>query len=367
MFKVGFIGTGVIFDLNLLGYLDNKEIEIVSLCNRTIEKAKIKIKRFNLGKDINLYSDYREMLKKEELDIVEILLPHHLHAEATISAAKSGVKGISVQKPMALTLEEADLMIEACKEFRSILSIYENFVFSPHIIKAKELIDQDYIGDPSSLRVKIAMGGKGGWQIPESAKIWRKIPKKVGGAQNGSPVLLDNGWHAFVLAQWLFSEEIEKVFAWTDSYQGMDAPAYVMFKYKQITEHVVPQYGHMEFSLMPDLTIPSRYYPTDEFIEIIASRGIMRINQGTSIGNIMTDSEIFPPISVIRDGKVEFYRDFDNDWKFSFINATHHFIEAVKGNRKPILSGEYAKKILKFNLAAIKSTELGKEIYLDDM
>ncbi|MGB5911676.1 MAG: Gfo/Idh/MocA family oxidoreductase [Promethearchaeia archaeon] len=367
MFKVGFIGTGVIFDLNILGYLDNNEIEIVSLCNRTIEKAKNKISKFNLGKDINLYSDYREMLKKEELDIVEILLPHHLHAEATISAAKSGVKGISVQKPMALTLEEADSMIETCKEFGSILSIYENFIFAPHIRKAKELIDQDYIGDPSSIRIKIAMGAKGGWKPPESAEIWRKNPKKVGGAQKGSPVLLDNGWHAFVLAHWLFNEEIEKVFAWTDTYQGRDAPAYVMFKYKQNREHIVPQYGHMEFSLMPDLTIPSKYYPTDEFIEIIASRGILRINQGTSIGNIMTDSEIFPPISIIRDGKVETYRDFDNDWKFSFINATHNFIEAVKGNRKPILSGEYAKKILKFNLAAIKSTELGKEISLDGM
>jgi len=367
MFKVGFIGTGVIFDLNILGYLDNDEIEIVSLCNKTIEKAKYKIKEFNLGKDITLYSDYREMLKKEELDIVEILLPHHLHAEATISAAKNGVKGISVQKPIALTLEEADLMIKACNEFGSILSIYENFIFSPHIIKAKELIDQDYIGDPSSLRIKIAMGAKGGWQIPESAKIWRKVPEKVGGAQKGSPVLFDNGWHAFVLAQWLFNEEIEKVFAWTDTYQGIDAPAYVMFKYKQSREHIVPQYGHMEFSLMPELTIPSKYYPTDEFIEIIASRGIMHINQGTSIGNIMTDSEIFPPISIIRDGKVETYRDFENDWKFSFINATNHFIEVVKGNRKPNLSGEYAKKILKFNLAAIKSTELRKEISLDDM
>jgi len=81
----------------------------------------------------------------------------------------------------------------------------------------------------------------------------------------------------------------------------------------------------------------------------------------------MTDSEIFPPISIIRDGKVETYRDFENDWKFSFINATNHFIEVVKGNRKPNLSGEYAKKILKFNLAAIKSTELRKEISLDDM
>jgi predicted dehydrogenase len=187
----------------------------------------------------------------------------------------------------------------------------------------------------------------------------------VGGAQNGSPVLLDNGWHAFALASWIFGEEIEKVFAWTGNYKGLDAPAYVMFKYKQSREHVIPQYGHMEFSMMPEMQIPSKYYPTDEFIEIIASRGVMKINQGTSIGNLMSDSKIFAPIVIIRDGKVETYENFDKDWKNSFIEATKHFIDVAKGKKEPLLSGEDARKILKFNLAAIKSSQISKEIILD--
>ncbi len=367
MLKLGIIGTGVIFDLNILGYLNNNDVEITCLCNRTIEKAKIKIEKFKLNKSIPVYSDYKEMLDKEELDLVEILLPHHLHADATIWAAKKGLKGISVQKPMALSLGEADNMINACKDSGSILSIYENFVFDPHILKAKELIDQDYIGDPSSIRIKVAMGSKGGGEIPEGANKWRRDPKQVGGSKKGSPVLFDNGWHAFTLGWWLFGENIEKVFAWTDNYQGIDAPAYVMWKFKASREHVVPQYGNMEFSLMPEMKLPSNYYPTDEFIEIIGSRGLMKINQGTSIGNQMSNSEIFAPIVIIRDGKVETYTNFEKDWKYSFINATKHFIEAVKGNKEPILSGEQAKNILKFNLAAIKSSELGKDVYLEEM
>ncbi|TFG03242.1 MAG: Gfo/Idh/MocA family oxidoreductase [Promethearchaeota archaeon] len=370
MLKVGFIGTGRIFDLNVLGYLNYDDIEIACLCNRTIEKAKQKIKQFNINESIPVYSDYKEMLDKEELDIVEILLPHNLHAEATIYAANKGIKGISIQKPMALSLEEADKMIEACNNSGSILSIFENFIFAPHIMKAKELIDQDYIGDLSSIRIKVAMGAKGGWDIPESANIWRKDPKQVGGSSSrGSPVLLDNGWHAFTLGWWFFEEEIEKVFAWTDRYHSIDAPAYVMWKCKENKEqeHVVPQYGNMEFSFMPEMNIPSNYYNTDEFIEIIGSRGIMKINQGTSIGNKMSDSEIFTPIVIIRDGEVETYTDFEKDWKYSFINATKYFINAVKNNKEPILSGDQARYILKFNLAAIKSAELGKDICLDDM
>jgi predicted dehydrogenase len=366
MLKVGIVGTGVIFDLNILGYLNNEDVEITCLCNRTINKAKDKIDKFKLPNKIRLYSDYKKMLEKEELDIVEILLPHHLHADATIHAAKNGVKTISVQKPIALSLKEADQMIKECKKSGSILSIYENFLFAPHILKAKELIDSDYIGDPSSIRIKIAMAGKGGWIVPDDANKWREDPKMVGGAKLGSRVLLDNGWHAFALAFWFFGEEIEKVFAQTGNYNGIDAPAYVMFKYQQKCEHLIPQYGHMEFSLMPEMQIPSKYYSTDEFIEIIASRGIMKINQGTSIGNVMSKTEIFAPIVLIRDGKVETFKEFDNDWKKSFINATKHLIEVAKGNKNPILSGGQAKNILRFNLAAIESSESGKEIIINE-
>ncbi|MFX0012135.1 MAG: Gfo/Idh/MocA family protein [Candidatus Hermodarchaeota archaeon] len=365
MLKVGFIGTGVIFDLNILGYLNNEDVEISCLCNRTKEKAKEKIKKFNLPNDARIYSDYKEMLEKEKLDIVEILLPHHLHADATIYSAKMGVKTISVQKPMALSLKEADTMIKACTKSGATLSIYENFLFASHILKAKEIIDSDYIGDPSSIRIKIAMGGKGGWKVPNGANKWREDPKMVGGAKTGSPVLLDNGWHAFTLASWFFGEEIEKVFAKTGNFKGLDAPAYVMFKYKQSSDHLIPRYGHMEFSLMPEMEIPSNYYPTDEFIEIIASRGILKINQGTSMGNTMSESSVFPPIVLIRDGKVETYNEFEKDWKQSFIDATKQLIEVAKGNTVPILSGEQAKKILKFNLAAIRSSEMGKEIVLN--
>ncbi|NHJ23133.1 MAG: gfo/Idh/MocA family oxidoreductase [Candidatus Lokiarchaeota archaeon] len=362
MLRVGIIGTGTIFDLNILGYLNNNDVEVSCLCNRTIEKAKSKVKKFNLDRKVEVYTDYNQMLDKEDLDIVEILLPHHLHADATINAAKKGVRVISVQKPMALTLDEANSMILACEKSGSILSIYENFLFIPHIVKAKELLDNDYIGDISSIRIKIAMGGFGGWDVSESAQSWRSIPSQVGGSKNGSPVLFDNGWHAFTLAKWFVDEEIEKVFAWTDSYKGLDAPAYVIFKYKQSIEHVVPQYGQMEFCLLPEMNIPSIYYSTDEFIEIIGTRGIMKINQGTSIGNKMTESEIFAPIVIIRDGKVETYREFNNDWKLSFINATKHLIDIVKSGKTPILSGIEAKKVLQFNLAAIKSAEEKREI-----
>jgi predicted dehydrogenase len=367
MYKVGIIGTGTIFDLNVLGYLENPDVQITCLCNRTVEKAKEKIKKFNLDSIIKTYSDYRQMLNKEDLDLVEILLPHNLHAEATIAAANQGVKLISVQKPMAMNLEEADKMILSCRESGSILSIYENFIFAPHIAKAKELIDSDYIGDPTYIKIKTIIARTGGWSVPESSEKWRKDPKQVGGTGEGSPVLFDNGWHAFSLAWWLMGEDVEKVFAWTDRFHGLDSPAQVMLKFAQTREHVVPQYGQLEFTYAPGMRIPSKYYPTDEFIEIIGTRGIMRINQGTSIGNEMSSSKVFAPIVIIRDGKVETVKNFNLDWRVSFINATHHLIDVIKNNKAPILSGAQARKVLQYNLAAIESSQKENEVFINQI
>ncbi|MFX1276320.1 MAG: Gfo/Idh/MocA family protein [Promethearchaeota archaeon] len=369
MLKVGIIGTGRIFDLNVLGYLNNEDVEITCLCNRNIEKAKIKSKEFSLKKDIHIYSDYKKMFLNENLDIVEILLPHHLHAEAVIEAAQNGIKGISVQKPMALSLEDADKMIQSCDDSDSILSIYENFIFSPHIIRAKKLIKQKKIGDILTMRIKVIMGSKGGWRIPESAKKWRNNPMHLGGApKKGSPVLLDNGWHAFSLGYWFLDKKIEKVHAITDDYNNIDTPAYVIWKYKEDNnEHsIISQYGKLESCFMPEMEIPSKYYSTDEFIEFNGTEGMMWINQCTSMGNKMTNSGIFPAIVIYKEGNIQSFSNFNKDWKYSFINATKYFINIIKNGGEPILSGKMGRYILKFNLAAIKSALTNKEVFLDE-
>ncbi|MBD3195515.1 MAG: hypothetical protein GF317_10695 [Candidatus Lokiarchaeota archaeon] len=366
--NVGFCGTGRIFNLNVLGYLQNKDTKITALCNRTVEKAKKKAEEFNLNDNINFYSDYRDMIKNEDLDIVEILLPNYLHSEVCNSCAKAGVRAISVQKPMATSLTEADRMIEICQETGTLLSIYENFYFADHIKKAKELIIEDYIGEPTSIRIKTVIGGSGGWKQEGTSDDWRSDPTKVGGdSEKGSPILFDNAWHAFALIKLFFNEKIKKMFAWHDFYHGLDVPAYVMFKFSEQEKHVVPQYGNMEFTYQPKMKIPSDYYSTDEFIEIIGTRGLMKINQGTSIGNLMTNSDAFAPVVVVRDGKVESFSNFKKDWKFSFINATKHFLKAAQGKVDPILSVHQAREILTYNLAAVKSATKGHEVRIKDI
>ena len=73
------------------------------------------------------YVDYQKLLADSDVDLVELLVPHHLHAEMTVAACQAG-KHVSVQKPMALTSAEADRMILAAEQAGVTLRIFENFV-----------------------------------------------------------------------------------------------------------------------------------------------------------------------------------------------------------------------------------------------
>ena len=129
----------------------------------------------------------------------------------------------------------------------------------------------------------------------------------------------------------------------------------------------MPTYGTMEYNYAPHMILPSPYYPEDDFISITGSEGIMWINQATAGGNIMSKSKVFPPIVIFRDGKIETITDMERDWKHGFINSAHHFINAIKNDGEPILSGEEGKYTTQFALAALKSSMIGEEINPDDI
>ena len=367
--KVGIIGTGVIFDLNILGYLNRGDVEITSLCDRKNKLVEDKIKKFNLGSDTRNYQDYKEMLDSETLDILEILLPHHLHSEVTLYAAQKELKGISVQKPMANSITDCNKMISACKENNIKLKVFENFTFYPPIMKAKQLIREGIIGEVNSIHIKTLEASKGGWKVPSSAWRWRYDPKTCGGGlEVGSPCVFDDGFHKFWLALHFIEDKIEKVFAWVDR-KIMDLPAYIMWKYKtpDNVEYLVPKYGTMEYNQLPEMYLPSPYYSEDDFISLTGSKGAMWINQATAGGNVMSDSGIFPPIVIFKDGKIESFSDIERDWKYGFINSTQHFIDIIKNGGEPILTGEEGKYTTQFALATLKSSTVGKEICPDDI
>jgi predicted dehydrogenase len=343
MLNVGLIGCGVISNLNVLGYISSKDAKVVAVADTDRENARQKLERWGL-RISHIYDDYREMIKKEDLDVVEVLTPHHLHYPMVKNCAEAGVPAISVQKPMAHTISDCENMIKVCKKNDVKLKVFENFIFAPHIQEAKRLLDKGVIGERLNFRINTILTA--GPHMPYSlikSYLWRVKVEKCG----GGPLVYDDGIHKFSLALWLMDQErVDTVYAWIDFFSGiMDGPANIFWKYPAEADEP-PRYGSMEFSLAPNLYFPSNYYACEEFIEISGSKGMMWINQCTSAGNFLSESPQYPPIVVFSDGKVNSYgQGLPLDWRYSFINSTEHFIKAVKKDKQPLYTGDQGKNL----------------------
>ncbi|MCB1153849.1 Gfo/Idh/MocA family oxidoreductase, partial [bacterium] len=188
---VGIIGGGRIADVHAPGYLSSDQARIVAVCDRDPDTLARRVDEWDADRG---YADFQELLADPNVDLVDILTPHHLHAPMVIAAAKAG-KHISVQKPMAVTVAECDEMIKACKYAGVHLRVFENFIFYPPFVLAKQLVDQGEIGEPLSLRLKLG-NMSGGWPVPLATWLWRFNPELAG----PGPTVFDDGYHKFSMA-----------------------------------------------------------------------------------------------------------------------------------------------------------------------
>ncbi|MEN1986706.1 Gfo/Idh/MocA family protein [Paenibacillus hubeiensis] len=143
MLKIAIIGAGAIANAHINSYLQFKErCEIVALCDMYPEKAEAKKNEFGLNAKV--VSDYRELLDKE-IDLISVCLPPYAHAPVTVDFLNAG-SHVLVEKPMASSLEECDLMIEAAQKSGKILSVVAQNRFTNPIMKLKQMLDTGLAG-----------------------------------------------------------------------------------------------------------------------------------------------------------------------------------------------------------------------------
>ncbi len=110
------------------------------------EQAAIFGERWGLASD-HLYSDYREMLDKERLDLVSVCTTARLRPVIVQDVARAGVKAIWAEKPISLSLKEADDMVEVCREHGVALAVNCARRWNPFFSEARRLIDEGQLGD----------------------------------------------------------------------------------------------------------------------------------------------------------------------------------------------------------------------------
>lgn len=152
-YRVGIIGCGWVSTGHMNGYKSTQATEVVAAADTDPER----LEKFSEEYGVNsLYTDYVEMLRKEHLDIVSVCTWPALHCEMTVEVSKWGVKGILCEKPMALSLPDANKMIEACDQGHCKLVVCHQRRFESRYVKAKKLLDKGEIG--KLLKVEVYQG-----------------------------------------------------------------------------------------------------------------------------------------------------------------------------------------------------------------
>ncbi len=341
MLRVGIIGCGRISDLHVLGYRDRDDAAVVALCDIEPENAASKRRQWGLP-DATIFEDYRELCESGLVDLVEIIVPHHLHYEVAAFAIGCDLH-VSLQKPMSLNLDDADRLMSAAGETSRVVRLYENFLFYPPVLKALELIEQGLIGEPLSVRLKSNAGySPSAWDIPFSALLWRHNPDECG----GGPLVFDDGHHKFSLA-WIVLGQPSEVHAWIGSTYvlsfELDSPSLVSMRYES------GAIANLEVVYSQELLIEgTEHYAQDDRMEITGTRGVIWVNRGH--GQI---GEVAPVVSYA-EGQVETY-PCPTGWEQSFIGATRSLLDTIAAGREPVLTLAEGRDVLAAALAAQRS------------
>jgi predicted dehydrogenase len=353
--RVGFVGCGRIADLQCLGYLGHPRAEIAAVCDVDEALARRRASAWGAAK---VHTDLERLLADPAIDAVEILTPHHLHAEQAVAALEAG-KHVSLQKPPTRTLAELDRVAAAAARSGRVLRVFENFMHYPPHRKAKELVDAGAVGEVLSVRIKTAAGRLGdGWAVSPATQAWRMDPETCG----GGPTTFDHGYHCFQMGRFFAPVEPERVHAfihWTElgPRRRIDGPALVSWRYAG----PVPRYGSWEVIASLGLRVRSKYYVSDDRIEIHGSEGIVWVNRCT--GQLLDE----PPVVLYRDGETRAFHDLETDWAESFRLGGIDFVDALLEGRDPAQDAADARRTLAFALAAARSAAEQREVALAEM
>jgi len=318
-----------------------EEMEVVAVASPTAGNAERFAKQHGIAR---AYSDYREMLRDPDVELVSITAPNRLHAQITIEAAAVG-KHVVCEKPLCVTLEEADAMIAACAKAGVLLLYAEELFFAPKYVKAKQMADEGAFG-----RVHLVKQGEK-HSGPHSDWFW-DVDQSGGGA------LMDLGCHGIAFCWWFLGKpKVKSVYAQLST-QVHAAKTKGDDEAVTIIEFEGGALGVVESSW-------NRPGGMDDSIEVFGDKG--QTYADMLMGNALpTYSEVGFGYAVEKAASTKgwTYPVFEEHWNYGFPQEMRHFARCVRGKETPISDGETGRVVQQVLYAAYASAGLGQKIHM---
>lgn len=196
--NIGIVGLGWVAGAHIDAFKAVKGANVTAVCSRRkIDEAELEK---SYGVPLKLYNDYETMLRDSNIDIIDICTPHPFHAEQTIVAARAG-KHLAIEKPIALTFEDAKAMRQAITRAGVGTCVCFEVRYSQHFTTLRACVDQGLLGQLHYAEVDY-YHGIGPWYKQFD---WN-VKKDFGGSS-----LLTAGCHALDALLFLMDGEVEEV------------------------------------------------------------------------------------------------------------------------------------------------------------
>ena len=340
MLKFALLGCGRIAKRHseLLGNNQIANAQLVAVCDVVKEKAQKIGEKF----EVPYFTDMHEMLKNTDVDVVTILTESGYHSKHVLEIAKYK-KHIVVEKPMALTLDDADAMIQACDEVGTKLFVVKQNRFNVPVVKAREALVSGRFG-------KLVMGTvRVRWCRPQAyydQDSWRGTWALDGG------VLTNQASHHVDLLEWMMGE--------VDSVQAMSSRALANIE----AEDTVIVNVRFKNGALGIIEATTAVRPKD----LEGSLSILGENGTVEIGGFAVNQMKVWNFTSTQDGDDEVMEKYSvnppNVYGFGHQAYYEHVVDSIVNNKKHLVDGLVGRKSLELINAIYESIETQKEVFL---
>lgn len=322
----------------LLGLNQIPNACLVAVCDVKPERAEA----IGAKMGVPFYADMHEMMGKEHVDVVVVLTESGLHADHVEALAPYG-KHIVVEKPMALSLSDADRMILACDRAGVKLFVVKQNRFNVPVVKLREALGQERFGNIVMGTVRVR------WSRPQKyydQDAWRGTWAMDGG------VLANQASHHIDLLEWMLGQPVS-VFA-------MAKTALVDIEAED-TAVVLLKFASGAFGVI-EATTAIRPKDLEGSISILGEGGTVVI-EGFAVNQMKTWNFVEP-----LTGDDEVLADFSvnppNVYGFGHQAYYEHVVDCILNNTQQLVDGLEGRKSLELISAIYESIETGREVSL---
>jgi predicted dehydrogenase len=341
-FGFGLVGVGMGAVPHAENIRELSEGELVAVYGRNEQKAQAFAERFGVKR---WYSDYRRLLDDKYVDIVSILTPNSFHREFAVPAAEAG-KHVITEKPIDVSLEAANAIIDACRRHKVKLAVIYQMRFGSAVQKVKRVVESGALG---KLFLADVYDKERRTHEYYANDYWRGTKQYEGGGS-----LITQAIHQVDILQWLMGPTrsvFAKTKAATHKIEVEDlAVAVVTFENGAL--------GVIESTTSANPALKGR-------LEVHGENGTVMVN--AQYDQILYWNIEGSPEKVDIPAGFQL-TDISDPARFPQVRHRYQFqdmIDAIKENREPVLNGEEGRKSLAIVLAIYKSAETGREVAVE--